>query len=185
MKVISGSLRGRKLEKLVNDEVRPTMAKIKESLFNIIQFRIEGRNFLDLFSGTDQIGIEALSRGASSAVFVDNDRRALDIINKNLKSCGLLKRSRIVSKDVNSFLITNKENFDIVFLDPPYKSSILNEVLLKVEKFIKESGIIVCECLKDHESLTNVGNFILTRRYKYGEKLILVYLNKKEVERNE
>ena len=120
MRVITGSARGRKLKTPENYDIRPTTDNVKESVFNIIQFDIEGRRVLDLFAGTGQLGIECLSRGASSAVFVDQSREAVKIVKENLKACGLT--GTVVQADAMSFLRTCGK-FDIIFVDPPCSCS--------------------------------------------------------------
>ena len=116
MRVITGSARGRKLKTPENYDIRPTTDNVKESVFNIMQFDIEGRRVLDLFAGTGQLGIECLSRGAASAVFVDQSREAVKIVKDNLKACGL--SGTVVQADALSFLRTCGK-FDIIFVAPP------------------------------------------------------------------
>src|SRR5690554_4705969 len=116
MRVITGSARGRVLQTLPGDDVRPTIDRVKEAVFSIIQFEIEGRRVLDLFGGSGQMGIEALSRGAQSCVFVDNSRVATDVIKENLKTTKLAEKSQVLLTDALTFLKTTKLAFDIVFL---------------------------------------------------------------------
>ena len=118
MRVITGTARGRRLKELEGLETRPTTDRVKEGVFNIIQFDIEGRRVLDLFAGTGQLGIEALSRGAASAVFVDQRRDAASIIRENLKLTGLSDRARVVNGEAMAFLSSQRERFDLIFLDP-------------------------------------------------------------------
>ena len=120
MRVISGSARGRRLKELQGMDTRPTTDKVKESLFNIIQFEIEGRSVLDLFGGTGQLGIEALSRGAERCTFVDARREAAALIRENLKATGLEKAGRVVQGDAISFLSGCRERFGPP-LAPPYE----------------------------------------------------------------
>ena len=125
MRVITGTARGRKLEQLIGDDVRPTTDRVKEAVFSIIQFNIEGRRFLDLFAGSGQMGIEALSRGAKEAVFVDNRKESVEIIKRNLKSTKLDENAKVIPMDSNSYLNVNSEKFDFVFIDPPYETGLL------------------------------------------------------------
>ena len=118
MRVITGSARGRRLKELEGLETRPTTGKVKEALFSVIQFDIEGRRVLDLFAGTGQLGIEALSRGAECAVFVERRRDALQVIRENLEACGMTDKARVVNGDAMSYLKSG-EKFDLIFLDPP------------------------------------------------------------------
>lgn len=120
MRVITGTARGRVLKELEGLETRPTTGKVKESLFSIIQFDIEGRRVLDLFAGTGQLGIEALSRGAKSAVFVDAREDACKLIRENLKRTRLQEDARVVRSDYLDYLSRCREQYDIIFLDPPY-----------------------------------------------------------------
>ena len=122
MRVITGSARGRRLETLEGEDVRPTTDRIKEAVFSIIQFETEGRNFLDLFAGSGQMGIEALSRGAKSASFVDNAKKSLETVKRNLKATKLENSAKVFAMDFHSFLSMNSQRFDIAFLDPPYRT---------------------------------------------------------------
>ena len=128
MRVITGSARGRRLKELEGLETRPTTGKVKEALFSVIQFDIEGRRVLDLFAGTGQLGIEALSRGAECAVFVERRRDALQVIRENLEACGMTDKARVVNGDAMSYLKSG-EKFDLIFLDPPYASGLLEQSL--------------------------------------------------------
>lgn len=114
MRVITGEARGRRLKELSGMDTRPTTDKVKESMFNIVQFDIEGRKVLDLFAGTGQLGIEALSRGAESAVFVDVRKDAAALIRENLAHCGFAGRARVVQGDYLAFLTGCREKFDLV-----------------------------------------------------------------------
>ena len=128
MRVITGSARGRRLKEIQGLETRPTTDRVKEALFSVIQFDIEGRRVLDLFAGTGQLGIEALSRGADSAVFVEQRKDALQAVRENLETCGLSDRARVVSGDAMSYLKSG-EKFDLIFLDSPYASGLLEQAL--------------------------------------------------------
>ena len=120
MRVITGSARGRRLKELEGMETRPTTDRVKEGLFSALQFDIEGRKVLDLFAGTGQLGIECLSRGAASAVFVDRRADAVKLIRENLRLTELEDRARVVAGDSMEYLKSIREPFDIIFLDPPY-----------------------------------------------------------------
>ena len=125
MRVITGSARGRRLKELEGMETRPTTDRVKEGLFNVLQFDIEGRRVLDLFAGTGQLGIECLSRGAASAVFVDKRPDAVKLIRENLKLCDLTDRARVVAGDSMEFLKSVREKFDLVLLAPPYQAELI------------------------------------------------------------
>ena len=145
MRVITGSARGRKLITLEGEDVRPTTDIVKEALFSIIQFEIEGRRVLDLFGGSGQLAIEALSRGADSAVIVDMSRKSIEIINQNLEHTGFSKKAVVVCADALSFLSRRTEKYDIAFLDPPYSVGILEKALEKTAPIMNEGGVIICE----------------------------------------
>ena len=178
MRVITGTARGRKLETLKGDDVRPTTDKIKESIFNIIQFNIEGRKFLDLFAGSGQMGIEALSRGAEKAVFVDKSKQAYNIIVKNLNYTKLNDNAQILNMDSISYLYQCNMKFDIAFLDPPYRTGILQEALKKIADIVNIGGVILCENPYEEEVPEYVGDFRIKKQYKYGKIKITVYSHK-------
>lgn len=182
MRVITGSARGRRLITLEGDEVRPTTDKVKESLFNIIQFDVEGSLFLDLFAGSGQIGIEALSRGARQAVFVDKSKKSIDTVRENLKTTGLDKKASVVLSDSISFLKTRSERYDIVFLDPPYSVGLLDDALELVPQVMKENGIIICELPKQDMLPKTVGDFVLHREYPYGKTRLVTYVHSQREE---
>ncbi len=146
MRVITGSARGRKLREPSNYDIRPTTDKVKEAIFNIIQFDVPGKHVLDLFAGTGQLGIEALSRGAESCVFVDKSPEAIRLVTENLRATGLEARAKVVKSDSIAYL-ESARGFDIVLLDPPYASELLEKALNLIKGFdiLRENGIIVCE----------------------------------------
>ena len=134
MRVITGSARARRLKELEGMETRPTTDRVKEGLFNVLQFDIEGRRVLDLFAGTGQLGIECLSRGAASAVFVDKRPDAVKLIRENLKLCDLTDRARVVAGDSMEFLKSVREKFDLVLLDPPYQAELLEAAIAHIAR---------------------------------------------------
>lgn len=144
MRIISGTKRGKKLKEPDNYDIRPTTDMVKESMFNIVQFDIEGRRALDLFAGIGQLGIECLSRGAKEVTFVDQSREAIAIVKQNLKSCGF--EARVVQSDSISFLERGAK-FDLILLDPPYATNLIDKALQIINSvdILTESGIIVCE----------------------------------------
>ena len=151
MRVITGIARGRKLQPLEGKDVRPTTDKVKESVFSIIQFQIQGRVFLDLFSGSGQIGIEALSRGAKKAYLVDQSIKSIRVIEQNVKTTGFEESATVVRQDAQSFLLSARENFDIAYLDPPFDKGIIDEVLPLVATKMNKGGVILCECGEVHQ----------------------------------
>ena len=174
MRVITGSARGRRLKTPENDAIRPTTDNVKEAVFNILQFDVEGRRVLDLFAGTGQLGIEALSRGAASAVFVDRDRAAVQIVKENLKTCGL--NGTLVNTDALSYL-KGGGTFDLIFIDPPYDSGLYDEVLRTVNQVDKlsEGGIIIVEARRDTPLPDMDPPYRMLREYRYGKVKIRTY----------
>ena len=184
MRVISGSARGRRLKELPGLDTRPTTDKVKESLFNIIQFDIEGRRVLDLFGGTGQLGIEALSRGAAHCTFVDMSRAAAAVMGENLKSVGFEDRGVIHQGDALAFLSSCREKFDVILLDPPYQSELLEKCLQIITKFdiLAEHGIMVCESAVDTQLPQPESPYELGRDYRYGKIKLTVYRRHGSVE---
>ena len=176
MRVITGSARGRRLKELEGLETRPTTGKVKEALFSVIQFDIEGRRVLDLFAGTGQLGIKALSRGAECAVFVERRRDALQVIRENLEACGMTDKARVVNGDAMSYLKSG-EKFDLIFLDPPYASGLLEQALEEIVRFdiCRRHGIIVAESAADKTLPPLAGPYALYREYRYGKIKLTVY----------
>ena len=169
MRVISGTHRGRKLKEPANLDIRPTSDMVKESIFNMVQFDMEGRNVLDLFAGTGQLGIEALSRGAKNAVFVDASAQGVKIVKENLAACGF-ENARVVNGDAISYL-ARCEKFDMIFLDPPYDTALIDSALAKIIEFdiLKENGIIICETKVDKQLPELAPPYEVVREYKYGK----------------
>ena len=176
MRVITGSARGRRLKELEGLETRPTTGKVKEALFSVIQFDIEGRRVLDLFAGTGQLGIEALSRGAECAVFVERRRDALQVIRENLEACGMTDKARVVNGDAMSYFKSG-EKFDLIFLDPSYASGLLEQALEEIVRFdiCRRHGIIVAESAADKTLPPLAGPYALYREYRYGKIKLTVY----------
>jgi len=150
MRVISGTARGKKLSSLEGLETRPTLDRVKESLFNILQFDLKDAKVLDLFSGSGALAIEALSRGAKKAVLCDNSNKAIQIINKNLKDTKLENKARVINKDYLNIikqLHNESKKFNIIFLDPPYKTDYAIKAIEQIIKddLLEDDGIIVVE----------------------------------------
>lgn len=152
-------------------DTRPTTDKVKESLFNIIQFEIEGRRVLDLFGGTGQLGIEALSRGADHCTFVDMRKEAAALIRENLRLTGLSERSRVVQGDALSFLSSCGEKFDVILLDPPYHTELLEKSVERITEFdiLREHGIIICESAAERQLPALPPPYERGREYRYGK----------------
>ena len=152
-------------------DTRPTTDKVKESLFNIIQFEIEGRRVLDLFGGTGQLGIEALSRGADHCTFVDMRKEAAALIRENLRLTGLSERSRVVQGDALSFLSSCGEKFDVILLDPPYHTELLEKSVERITEFdiLREHGIMICESAAERELPALPPPYERGRESRYGK----------------
>lgn len=175
MRVITGQTRGRRLISPEGYDVRPTTDKVKESLFNIIQFRLAGASVLDLFAGSGQLGIEALSRGAERAVFVDSSRKSLDVVKKNIELCRFSSQAQTFLCDASAFLRTTREKFDIVILDPPYHKNLCAEALELLCDAVCEDAVVICETQSDEELPETVGGFIIDRVYSYSSIKLTVY----------
>ena len=177
MRVITGKARGVQLKTPEGLQTRPTTDRVKEALFSIIQFDVPGTRVLDLFGGTGQLGIEAISRGAKSAVFVDAGEKACALIKENLRRCRMEGEGRVVRSDYLEFLSRCREKFDLVFLDPPYAEVFLENSLKKLgEIAILESGaIIVAERPADKELSVEIHGFTRSKDYKYGKTLLTLY----------
>ncbi len=170
MRVITGSARGRALETLKGDDiVRPTTDKVKEAVFSSIQFELEGRDFIDVFAGSGQMGIEALSRGAKSAVFLDSSRKAAQVIERNLKVTNLQQFGTVIIADSISYLKNTDREFDIAFLDPPYNKGILQEIMPIIAQRMKKTGVIICESALNDKILQKYYKFTLDRERTYGK----------------
>lgn len=175
MRVITGTAKGRRLTTLEGEDIRPTAAKVKGAIFNSIQFDIEGRTVLDLFAGSGQLGIEALSRGAKKAFFVDLSREAIKVINDNLEHCRLKDNASVFNGDSISYLKTTREKFDIVFIDPPYKKQLAEKALSLVLNIMNDGGIIVCETDIKEELPDAVGEYTVTKQDTYSKTKLTIY----------
>ena len=176
MKVITGKYRGRMLYTLEGrDIVRPTAQKTKEGLFSAIQFKVQGAKVLDLFAGSGQLGIEALSRDAKSAVFVDNNRYSVKVIQKNLSLVGTGAEARVVLDDCTRFVHRTKEKYDIIFLDPPYRLELCKELIRDLGDITEDGGMVLCETEEYEEMPERAGSLVLRRQYKYGRTFVWLY----------
>lgn len=176
MRVISGSARGKKLYTLEGMDIRPTLDRVKESVFNMIAFDLPGAVVLDLFCGSGALGIEALSRGADHATFVDNNPKSLAVAQKNLTETHLADHATSVLSDSLVFLKTTTEQFDIIFIDPPYESTLYQDVLAEItsRKLLKPDGQVVVELDKMTTPAFSVDGFSSQREKYYGRVKILI-----------
>ena len=173
MRIISGKYKGKKLDGFDIEGTRPTMDRVKESLFGIIQNNLKDSICLDLFAGSGSLGIEALSNGASICYFVDKNKQILNILKNNLKG---IENSFLIEKDYLMALEELKtKKFDIIFLDPPYKDNLITPSIQKIMEFdmLNKDGIIVCE----YENEDIKCDLKLLKTKKYGSKKVNIYIN--------
>jgi len=191
MRIITGSAKGCKLQTLEGDNTRPTTERVKESLFTMIQFDIEGRTVLDLFAGSGQLGLECLSRGAAKAVFIDASREAVDVIIANAKKTRLFDKCRVSASDYTAFLrsAAGKEKFDLIFLDPPYNETNLADALLKIDKaeICSPWCLICCESeISDIYGTKTVlaDKYDIIKQVRYGKTYITLLTPKKQSDKD-
>ncbi len=178
MRVITGTARGKRLGQLNGTETRPTTDRVKEGIFNIIQFDIEGRRVLDLFAGTGQMGIECLSRGAAHCTFVDRRRDAIHLVGENLRLTGLADRAKVLQAEAPACLRAMAgERFHLIFLDPPYQTNLLENALKTVAAIdiLAENGIIICESPLNHPLPELPAPYRRGRDYRYGKIQVTLY----------
>ena len=176
MRVIAGTARGRKLKEPADRQIRPTTDMVKEAVFSAIQFEIEGRRVLDLFAGTGQLGIECLSRGAASAAFVDRRPDAIALIRENLKLCGLTDRARVTAGDSLEFLKSAREKYDLIFLDPPYQTELLEAAMELIARrdLLKAHGMMAAEHPADRGLPALPTPYRVGRTYRYGKIAVTI-----------
>ncbi len=174
MRVITGSARGRRLKEPKGLDTRPTTDMVKEAVFSMIQYDIEGRRALDLFAGTGQLGIEALSRGAAEVVFVDESSAAVRLVKENLAVCGF--NSRVEQTDSLAFL-ERCGSFDLIFIDPPYDSYLIDKALAIIQNIdiLTQGGIIICESRRDKLMPEASLPYAMLSQRRYGKVMITLY----------
>ena len=177
MRVITGKARGTQLKTPEGLQTRPTTDRVKEALFSSIHFEIPGASVLDLFGGTGQLGIEALSRGAKSAVFVDASENACKLIRENLKRTRMEQEGRVVRSDYLDYLSKCRDKYNIIFLDPPYAEVFLENALKRITEIdiLQSGGIIVAERPLGKELPWEFEGYSRSKDYKYGKTLLTVY----------
>lgn len=184
MRIITGSARGMKLDTLEGEATRPTAERTKMAIFNILQFDIEGRRVLDLFGGSGQMALEALSRGASGAFICESSNEAFDIIKRNAQKTKLFDKVRLVCTDYKSALrsLSGREKFNIIFLDPPYKSDYMKDALKRIVDgdLIEDGGYIVCE--SDASEPFTAEGMTIYKHSKYGRAYITILEKTSETE---
>ena len=184
MRIISGLARGTKLYTLEGENTRPTLDRVKEPLFSIIQNYIKDANVLDLFAGSGALGLEALSRGAKKAILCDKSYEAIDIIKKNINKTHFEEKTKVMCMDYKKCLLTINEKFDLIFIDPPYKIDIaVNSVEIIINNnLLSQDGIIVIETdeeERDTQKLENLSNIEIINLKTYG-RVKLIFLQIKE-----
>ncbi|MGN1095774.1 MAG: 16S rRNA (guanine(966)-N(2))-methyltransferase RsmD [Eubacteriales bacterium] len=190
MRIVTGSARGINLITLEGETTRPTPAVVKEAIFSSIQFDIEGRTMLDIFAGSGQMGLEALSRGAEKVTFVDSNRDAVNIITENAKKTKLYQKTNVLCMDWKQYIksAAGRNAFDIVFVDPPYAAELVTEVACALydADMIKENGMLICE--SGHELDTDdvmiSERFDVKKKTHYG-RVYVTYLTPKTENENE
>jgi len=182
MRIIGGKFKGRRIEMPVGADVRPTPDRVREAIFNIIKTRLENESVLDLFAGSGALGIEALSRGASYAMFVDIQKRCIEAIKKNIERLPLGPAGKIKIYQSDSLkaikkLSDSKIRFGLVFLDPPYYSDWVKKCLLYLHIYdiLKHSSLIICEHFKKDTVPEKTGSLVIIRRVAYGDTALSFY----------
>ena len=180
MRIVAGTARGRKLFTPAGMDIRPTTDKVKEALFSVLQFDLPGKRVLDLFAGTGQLGLEALSRGAAYVCFTDSSRKAVELVKKNISVTGFGDRCRTVLTDAYSFLASCREKYDIVLLDPPYEKEMCLKAMDLLPAVLNENAIVVCETRPDEPLPDHVGDLQLAKAYHYSSIMLSVYRSPEE-----
>ena len=179
MRIITGSARGMVIESLPGEDTRPTLERVKEGVFSAIQFDIPGARVLDLFAGTGQMGLEALSRGASAATFVDSSGDAVSIIKKNAQKTKLMEKCTVVQYKWDEYVRgaarRGEKDFDLIYLDPPFGMGLQEEAVKAILKagLLGENGKIICE--DENPAVIEAEGLSLYRQYKYGRTYITIY----------
>jgi 16S rRNA (guanine966-N2)-methyltransferase len=177
MRIISGTSKGRRLVTPKSQALRPTSDRVKESIYNILGEEVEGKVLLDLYAGTGNLGIEALSRGAKKVIFVEKSRQALRLIQRNLSQCGMEERSEILPKDANraiGILKQRGELFDLLLMDPPYGKGLVQRTLLKLnaQRIYHEDSILVIEHDRREPLPDIIHGWNSIRQRRIGDTLI-------------
>ena len=183
MRIITGSAKGKRLLTLEGDATRPTSERIKGAIFSSIQFEVAERRVLDLFAGSGQMGLEALSRGAARATFIDASREAMEIVKKNSRGCGFFDASHFLVSDFRNYIrkAAGREQFDLVFIDPPYEMKCCAEAaaLLAKAKLIIPGAIVVLESGEEQIDLSSdkrLSGYEVIKQTQYGKKTAVTIL---------
>ena len=182
LRIITGTAKGKKLKTLEGEATRPTSERIKEAVFSALQFEIEGRRVLDLFAGSGQLGLEALSRGAASVMFIDSSREAMEIVKDNVRSVGFLDKSKYLVSDWRNYIrkAADRDRFDLVFIDPPYAMECCEDACLRLAEsgMLADGAIVVLESGTENPDFSANEHFEVIKSTHYGKKTfvnILLY----------
>ena len=177
LKIITGTAKGRALKTLEGDATRPTSERIKEAMFSSIQFDIEDRRVLDLFAGCGQLGLEALSRGAASCMFIDSSREAMDVVKTNVISTGFTKESKYLVSDWRNYIrkVSGRDKFDLVFIDPPYALECCADAMRRLSDggVLARGALVVCESGTEEIDAATLPEFEVSKSRSYGKKTSL------------
>lgn len=182
IKIITGTAKGRLLQTLEGDLTRPTSQRIKEAMFSSIQFDIEGRRVLDLFAGSGQLGLEALSRGAVEVMFTDMSRDAENIVKANAKALGFFDKCRYLVSDYRNYIrkAAGRERFDLVFIDPPYSMKCAKDAVLRLKDadMLNDGALLVLEMGEENPDFNSeeFASFEVIKSTSYGKKTALAVL---------
>ena len=176
MRVITGLARGVPLATLPGEDVvRPTSQRVKEAMFSAVQFEIAGRAALDAFAGSGQLGIEALSRGAASCVFLEQNAGAVKMIAQNLERCKLADKAKLMPLEALQYMRRTADRFGIIFLDPPYGQDLLGQAIQIAAEKLEPGGLLVCEANARESLPEGHGDTVLRKEYKHGKTKVYVY----------
>lgn len=180
MRIITGQYKGRRLKTLEGMTVRPTSDRMRERLFNILAPRIEGARFADVCAGSGAVGIEALSRGAAHVTFIESARKATSVISENLRHCGITKDFKFIARDAVAamkYLAYEKQQFDIIYFDPPYDSPIYSPVLWQIAKndLLAEDGIVIVEHRRQLPLAPNYDDLRPFRELPQGDSVLTFF----------
>lgn len=173
MRIIAGDKGGALVETLPGQDTRPTLERVKEGMFSAIHFILPGAQVLDLFAGSGQLGLEALSRGAAFCTFIDENRQAVELIKKNLQKTGMAERALVLQTNVEAFLAGAAQKYDVVLADPPYKKGYFPRLLEPIEKVVLPGGIVICETERSNEIVfEGIDGLTLKKQYHYGTVMV-------------
>lgn len=179
MRIIAGDYKGRRLYSPKDNEIRPTTDKVKEAIFSILTNQIYGSRVIDLFAGTGNLGLEALSRGAEHCYFGDHSRESLSLIKENIAYCRASDKSTVIAGDYKRVLGRISEPCDVILLDPPYRSGVLPRCLELIgeQGLLAEGGVIVCEHRKEEKLDDVLGGFAKVKERRYGTVVVSIYMS--------